>query len=332
MEKKVITTLLGGVIIVLAIIAGIRFFSGPEDTWLCVNNQWVKHGQPSAAMPTSGCGNALEIKDFNSCAAAGNPVMESYPRQCSANGQTFVEEITGNDKINIISPKPNETIASPLKIAGEAKGSWYFEASFPIKLEDEAGNIIAQTTAAAQSDWMTENMVPFFADLTFNSGTTTKGFLVFANDNPSGLPENDESIKIPVLFKAEEQTTIKIFFGKYGPDSTMQACEKVYPVERTVAKTEAIGRVAIEQLLAGLTSAEQTEYYTSINPGVKINSLTIDNGIAKVDFDKQIEYQLGGSCRVSAIRAQITETLKQFPTVKEVIISVDGRVDDALQP
>ena len=36
-----------------------------------------------------------EIKNFEQCIAAGNPAMESYPRQCSANGQTFVEEIDG---------------------------------------------------------------------------------------------------------------------------------------------------------------------------------------------------------------------------------------------
>ncbi|MCX6740308.1 MAG: hypothetical protein NTZ49_03710 [Candidatus Parcubacteria bacterium] len=35
--------------------------------------------------------NAAVITDFKSCAAAGNPVMESYPRQCRANGQTFTE-------------------------------------------------------------------------------------------------------------------------------------------------------------------------------------------------------------------------------------------------
>ena len=33
------------------------------------------------------------ITSFKECAAAGNPVMESYPRQCRANGQLFVEEI-----------------------------------------------------------------------------------------------------------------------------------------------------------------------------------------------------------------------------------------------
>jgi hypothetical protein len=32
-----------------------------------------------------------EINDFISCEAAGYPVMESYPRQCRANGKTFVE-------------------------------------------------------------------------------------------------------------------------------------------------------------------------------------------------------------------------------------------------
>lgn len=31
------------------------------------------------------------ITNFEECAAAGNPVMESYPRQCRAGGRTFVE-------------------------------------------------------------------------------------------------------------------------------------------------------------------------------------------------------------------------------------------------
>jgi hypothetical protein len=34
-----------------------------------------------------------EINSFEECVVAGNPVMESYPRQCRASGETFVEEI-----------------------------------------------------------------------------------------------------------------------------------------------------------------------------------------------------------------------------------------------
>lgn len=42
------------------------------------------------------CPAEANITDFESCVAAGNPVMESYPRQCRANGETFVEDIPQN--------------------------------------------------------------------------------------------------------------------------------------------------------------------------------------------------------------------------------------------
>lgn len=34
-----------------------------------------------------------EITNFEECVAAGNPVMESYPRQCRHGDQTFVEDV-----------------------------------------------------------------------------------------------------------------------------------------------------------------------------------------------------------------------------------------------
>lgn len=39
------------------------------------------------------CAPAIPITSFEDCVAAGNPVMESYPRQCRAGDQLFVEEI-----------------------------------------------------------------------------------------------------------------------------------------------------------------------------------------------------------------------------------------------
>jgi len=36
----------------------IRFvIGGPEDDWICVEGQWVKHGYPSAPMPGGKCDN-----------------------------------------------------------------------------------------------------------------------------------------------------------------------------------------------------------------------------------------------------------------------------------
>jgi len=35
----------------------IRFlFGGSEDSWICDNNQWVKHGFPKNPSPQIGCG------------------------------------------------------------------------------------------------------------------------------------------------------------------------------------------------------------------------------------------------------------------------------------
>ena len=38
-----------------AAVVGIRLGGGDEDAWICQNNQWVKHGDPSASMPTTAC-------------------------------------------------------------------------------------------------------------------------------------------------------------------------------------------------------------------------------------------------------------------------------------
>lgn len=133
--------------------------------------------------------------------------------------------------------------------------------------------------------------------------------------------------------KPEESMTVKVFFGNSILDPEVLDCQKVFPVERKVPKTLAVAGAALEELLKGPSASEKEQGFgTSINPGVKIQKLTIEDGVAKVDFDEQLEFQVGGSCRVTAIRAQITQTLKQFSTVQNVIISLDGRTEDILQP
>jgi hypothetical protein len=147
------------------------------------------------------------VTNFEECVSAGNAVMESYPRQCNAGGQTFTEfignELEKTDLIRIDTPRPNEAISSPLTITGEARGNWYFEASFPVVLTDWDGKIIAQGTATAKGDWMTTDFVPYEATLTFTVDTnaySNKGSLVLRKDNPSALPANDDALEIPIVF------------------------------------------------------------------------------------------------------------------------------------
>lgn len=100
------------------------------------------------------------------------------------------------------SPAPGASVASPLVVEGDARGGWYFEASFPVELRNAAGEKIAEAPAQAKGEWMTENFVPFSVTLTYPAQAAgTAGKLILRNDNPSGLPENDRSMEIPVVFE-----------------------------------------------------------------------------------------------------------------------------------
>ena len=149
--------------------------------------------------------SGVPVTTFDECVVAGNPVMESYPRQCRAGEQNFTEfignEFEKTDLIRISTPRPNQKIASPLTITGEARGNWYFEASFPVVLTNWDGLIIAEGIAQAKGDWMTSEFVPFEATLTFTVDKNTysnRGSLILKKDNPSGLPEHDDALEIPI--------------------------------------------------------------------------------------------------------------------------------------
>jgi eight-cysteine-cluster-containing protein len=95
MFKKII--IIFGILILTWVF--IKFvIGGPEDDWICVDGKWIEHGVPAAPKPTSGCGNGADkIINFFDCLEAGNPVMESYPRQCrTAEGELFIEEVEDN--------------------------------------------------------------------------------------------------------------------------------------------------------------------------------------------------------------------------------------------
>ena len=106
-----------------------------------------------------------------------------------------------NDLIRLEEPISGQMVKSPLTLKGQARGYWYFEASFPIHLLDGNGIEIAVAPAQAQSECMTTDFVPFKLVLLFDKPTTPTGTLVLKKDNPSGLPEHDDEIRIPVRFK-----------------------------------------------------------------------------------------------------------------------------------
>lgn len=296
-----------------ALAAAVRYLT-PEDAWLCEDSGWIRHGNPSAPRPES------------SCPAPNEPNLPPADDNATADEE---------EGIRIDAPRSGEEISGPLIVAGEARGGWYFEASFPARLEDENGNRLASGPAAAQDDSLTDGFVPFRARLDFQVATTTPAFLVLEKDNPSGLPENAGSVRLPVILLpsgAARSITVRAYFNNDRLDPQV-TCTAVFPVDREVPETAGVARAALDELLKGATAAERERgYYSNLNDGIRINSLSIGDGVARADFNSALDYKVGGSCRVSAIRAQITSTLKQFPTVHDVIISINGQREDILQP
>lgn len=193
---------LNALLIVILVVTGVILFGlivlmafYPDQVDKIINMDKPQNNQNSASL----------INNFDECVAAGNPIMESFPAQCrTEDGRTFTQDI-GNmmekqDQIQVASPRPNQEITSPLTVVGEAKGTWYFEASFPIELYDANDQLVAQGIAQAQSDWMTEDFVRFEAEIDFNGVQTETGRLVLKKDNPSGLPKNEDSLIIPIKF------------------------------------------------------------------------------------------------------------------------------------
>ncbi len=159
-----------------------------------------------------------------------NLVPESYPKSFGPNTQTqyVIETNSGwadsnnikigdmlimpwkyEEKINakeaiikVNSPEIGAKISSPLAVDGEARGNWFFEASFPVKITDSNGNELAVKPATANDNWMTTEFVPFSASLEFTPPKETDiGFLILKKDNPSGFSENDDQIEIPIRFR-----------------------------------------------------------------------------------------------------------------------------------
>lgn len=255
--------------------------------------------------------------------AATAPSITISPSSTSISIQRQLEA-----NIRIRSPKPNNVVSLPIIITGEAR---VFENQFNYRVRDSDGSVLTEGAATTNS-----RDIGQFGTFTIiiNSLAEPNGIngeIEVFDYSPKDNTEVDK-VSIPVKFDKEKNMTVRVYFGSNQQPGGL-ICNKVFPILRSIVKTQTPARIALEELLKGPTEAEKLHgYFTNINQGVTIQKLSIENETAKVDFAKKLDENIGGSCRVLAIRAQITETLLQFPTVHDIIISIDGRTEDILQP
>ncbi len=105
-----------------------------------------------------------------------------------------------SENVIVSDPLPNSSVPRMFTVKGKAKGSWFFEASFPIQVRDAANNPVGMGIAQTADNWMTSEFVSFAPDVTF-LGYSGPARLVLMNDNPSGLPEFEDAVEFDIVIQ-----------------------------------------------------------------------------------------------------------------------------------
>jgi len=232
------------------------------------------------------------------------------------------------DLISVEEPSAYEEISSPLVLKGKARGLWFFEASFPVRLIDENGKELTVAIATAKTDWMTTDFVDFETELNFPIPATQKGFLIFEKDNPSGLPEHADELRVPVVFSQYGQKTREVDLYYYNPEHDVDqngnilcSSKGLAAVRRAIPLSQTPIQDTIELLLKGeLSQSERGTGITTEYPleGLSLGSASLKNGVLTLEFDDTKNRTVGGACRVGILWFQIEATAKQFPEVQQV--------------
>jgi spore germination protein GerM len=124
-------------------------------------------------------------------------------------------------------------------------------------------------------------------------------------------------------------TELRVYFNHAQRAGTVDDCAIVFPVARQVPRTDGVAAAALRQLFAGPTEAERAQGYRSpfsaATAGL-LKRVRIEHGTAYVDLN-DLRAQLPGassSCGAAEFGMQVERTLRQFPTVRRVILAIDG--------
>jgi hypothetical protein len=235
--------------------------------------------------------------------------------------------------ITVSSPQANDYVnANGFTITGLART---FESNVVYRVRDLATQeIIAQGHTTATGEMGKFSPYTINVQVKKASGRLqypTRAMIeVYENSAKDGSVINLVQVPVRIGVGADEPNAVEVFFTnskKGSPDN----CDQVFSIPRTIPQTQALATIALQRLLGGPTADEQGQgYATQIPAGTKLHKVTVANGVARADFSSELN-TAAGACRVTAIRAQIERTLRQFSTVKSVTITVKGK-GPVLQP
>jgi cytoskeletal protein RodZ len=138
---------------------------------------------------------------------------QTTPAPTSAQATTSVQSVTTasvptasssqplDTQVTVTTPAANATVSHSFEIAGTAPGAWFYEAVFPIQVRDANDDLVGSSQGQAQGDWTQPGLVTFTSQMTIDASYEGPANLILLKDNPSGLPQNIDSVTIPITIQ-----------------------------------------------------------------------------------------------------------------------------------
>lgn len=117
----------------------------------------------------------------------------------------------------------------------------------------------------------------------------------------------------------EPPQSVTVEVKLYYPD---EEGEKVVPIQATVATKDKY-KAVVEALVKGTDAPHLTGIFPK---GTKVNAVTVQNGLATVDFSSElIDRFVGGSTGEEMLVGSLVNTLTEFPEIHSVQVTVEGK-------
>ena len=140
------------------------------------------------------------------------------------------------------------------------------------------------------------------------------------------LPTSPPLSQATVIVEPQVVKVYLVALGDNGVSGRLIGCgDSLVPVEQAIVPTQGVLRAALEILLGIKTQyyGQSGLYNALYQSDLTIEDLRIDNGKASIHLAGRL--LLGGVCDNPRVEAQLVETAKQFSTVKEVEIFINGK-------
>lgn len=141
----------------------------------------------------------------------------------------------------------------------------------------------------------------------------------FWQGKPPEKPPSIEKVKEKEKEKPEvkeKMIEITLYFAE-------KQAEYVVPETREIPETKAVAEITMIELIKG---PQENDHLKTIPRGTQLRSLTIKDGVAYVDFSRElVNNHPGGSAGETMTIYSVVNTLTQIPEIKKVQFLVEGK-------